>query len=87
MTRLPLRPLILLPLILAASCGIIQGIETLLVGSQEAVQATTDAAKQAESTLNAIEQVVLIGGSYLLGELRRPMWGKFKNGREKRKSK
>lgn len=78
--------LVLLLTILAASCGLFSAVEELIVGSQEAVDATRKTAEQAESTLATLEQVLMLGGAYLMGELRRPVWNKVRNrGRKKDK--
>ena len=84
MTRL----LLFLILILTASaCGVVTALEDLLIGGTDAAKATEDAARQAEDTLHTLQHALLYIPVYLVGEARRPLWGKIKslNGRRKRK--
>ncbi len=82
------RCLTALTLILAASaCGILPALEALLVGGADAAQATEDAARQTEETLHTLQHALLYIPVYLMGEWRKPLWGKLKalNGRRKSK--
>ena len=88
MIQLLLRlSLFLLLTLTASACGILQAVEALIVGGTAAAQATADAAEQAESTLLALEHVLLLIPAYLAGEFRRPLWEKVKNHRNGKKLK
>ena len=83
-----LRCLTALTLILVASaCGVLDAVEAFFIGSTEAAEATTDAARQAEDTLHTLQHLLLYVPVYLMGEARKPLWGKIKalNGRRKSK--
>lgn len=74
-------------MVTASACGLIQPVIDLIIGGQEAVQATTDAARQAEDTLHTLQHLLIYIPVYLMGEARKPLWGKLKalNGRRKKK--
>ena len=83
-----IRLLLFLILMLTASaCGILPAIENFLIGGADAADATADAARQAEETLHTLQHALLYIPVYLMGEARKPIWGKIKslNGRRKRK--
>ena len=67
------------------SCGLYEAVVGAVESGDEAAQAAADAARQTEDTLAAIEHVVLIGAAYLAGEVRRPLWHKFRNRKNHRK--
>lgn len=83
-----IRLLLFLILILTASaCGVVDAIESFFIGSTEAAEATTDAARQAEETLHTLQHALLYIPAYLAGVGTKPLWGKLKslNGRRKKK--
>ena len=69
MIQLLLRlSLFLLLTLTASACGLLEAVESFVVGGTAAAQATADAAEQAESTLLALEHVLLLIPAYLAGE-------------------
>ena len=83
-----IRLLWFLILILTASaCGVVNAVEAFFIGSTEAVEATADAARQAEDTLHTLQHLLIYIPVYLAGEARKPLWGKLKSLNGKRRSK
>ena len=70
-----------------AGCELYDALVGTGESGEEAAQAVKEAAEQATDTLHALEHVLLMIPVYLAGELRRPLWGKVKGFRAKRRAK
>ena len=73
--------------LLLTGCELYDALVGTAESGEEAAQAAKEAAEQATATLHALEHVLLMVPVYLAGEVRRPLWGKVKGFRAKRRAK
>jgi len=72
---------------LLAGCGAYDAVVGFFESSDEAAVATTDTMVQLGDTLHTLEHLFLLIPAYIAGEARRPLWGKMKAMRDRKKSK
>lgn len=71
--------------LLAVSCGAYSAVVSFFESSDAAAKATEETAIQLTDTLHSLEHALWLIPAYLMGEARKPLWGKWKKHKKRKK--